>query len=159
MSRAVVIDTRNVHYTIIQKFTENHRLDFKKIKADKKIAVGVSEDQNFFNFLRMNGYECEFIESAVKVNEFIDKTLKNEECTVKLVTELFRCSDKFSELDIYSQNKSIVPAIHLLRSLGIKVRVIAAGIPRELRTVCDEWRELDLDDLLLKPTNQNIDKS
>lgn len=149
--KAIVIDTRNMQYTVTKKFPGS-RLNYKKLEADRKVAVGLDfgteENSNFINVLRMCGFETRFPKSIIVKEGSLKKTLQNEECTLLLVSELFRVSRKTDFITIVSQNKTLVPIIHLLKSLGIFIEVLGAGIPVELRRACDHWSEIKEEDLI-----------
>ena len=149
--KAIVIDTRNMQYTVTKKFP-NFRLNYKIFEIDRKIAIGLDfvteENSNFINVLRMCGFETRFPKSMIIKEGSLKKTLQNEECTLLLVSELFRIVNKVDHIIIVSQNKTLVPVIHLLKSLGIYIEILSAGIPVELRRACDHWSEIREEDLI-----------
>lgn len=149
--KALVIDTRNVQYTVTKKYPD-HRLNYKKLIADRRIAIGLDfnteENNNFINVLRMSGFETRFPRSMIVKEGSLKKTLQNEECSMLLISELFRIARKADHIIILSQNKTLVPVIHLLKSMGIFIEILGAGIPVELRRACDHWIEIQDEDLI-----------
>ena len=149
--KAIVVDTRNMQYTVTKKFL-SFRLNYLKLEADRKIAIGLDfeteENNSFINVLRMCGFETKFPRSIITKEGSLKKTLQNEECNLLLVSELFRISNKIDHIIIMSQNKTLVPIIYLLKSMGIFIEIFGAGIPVELRKACDHWSEIKEDDLI-----------
>lgn len=149
--KALIIDTRNMQYAISRKY-DIGRLDYKKLIADRKIAVGLEYDSeeanNFVNFLRMLHFEVKFPKSLISFEGELRKTLQNEECNVLLISEIFRIANKADHIIICSQNKTLLPIVKLLKANGIYVEILGVGIPTELRRACDLWVEVDSEDLI-----------
>ncbi len=140
MSIGLFVDVSNLYYCVNKRF--NSKIDYKKYlekigPVDHMVAYGTyikDEAKGFIKSLKGLGFSTKFVQTTVS---------RQTSLNVDIAVDIFMKSERLTKVILGTSNRDLTPLINWLRSKGIKVSIVACGIPTELKNRVDGITEID----------------
>ena len=163
----IFIDLSNLYYSVCKKW-EGMRIDYEKytyrimndfhfndrLEIKRAIAYGTETKYaatQFKGYLKAIGYEPKYKQSKL-IDAFGEQ--KRSFWEVGLTVEILSIAPKLDGIIIGSNNQDLIPLLEKLHHNGIRVGILACGIPKILKSYCDEWLEISEEMLVEEKTNE-----
>lgn len=143
----IFVDVSNCFYNINKRWPDrklNYDCYIKQalrtsgqVEASRAIAYGTQvEDtaRKFISCLNILGFEPKY------------KTIEKGQWyswDVGIAVDMIRNCENLDTIILGNSSRHMVPVVQFLQEKGVKVIVIACGIPRELRECCSKWVEIE----------------
>lgn len=164
MNTALFVDITNLYHCISREYG-GRRLDYQKLYDFvihltndtgllRAFAYGgqiADEATLFINALREIGYEPKYRQHKLGDD---NKIVRKVDWDVGLTMDLVKLSSKITTAIVASSDPDLIPVYLWLKSVGVKIIVVACGVPREVREVADRWFEIPMD--LLEAYNPDL---
>lgn len=150
---AVFCDVGNLYYCVGKKF-ETRKLDYRKYLEYAKTFGEVytsaaygsqvkEEAKNFILCLKQLGFTTRFRESDREEKRRVN-------WGAGIAIDIVQLIDRVDTVVLGSSDPDLLPVVEYIKSKGIKVIIIAAGIHRDLKSACNQFVEVS-EDMLEEP--------
>lgn len=164
MNTALFVDITNLYHCISREYG-GRRLDYQKLYDFafrltgetgllRAFAYGgqiADEATLFINALREIGYEPKYRQHKLGDD---NKIIRKVDWDVGLTMDVVKLSTKITTAIIASSDPDLIPVYLWAKSVGIKIIVVACGVPREVREITDRWFEIPME--LLEAYNPDL---
>lgn len=149
MSAALFVDISNLYYCVGKRF-EGRKLDYRALyeraeqfgELQRAFAYGIQQNDEavkFITCLKKLGYDTKY----KKPNQG-DK-VRRADWDVGIAMDVVRMVPRVDTIILGTADPDMMELIRWVKDQGVRVVVIACGIPRELKEEVSQFVEIDLD--------------
>jgi uncharacterized LabA/DUF88 family protein len=142
-------DVSNLYYCISRRFP-NQKLDYQKYlelaagddTVYRAFAYGIQlkdEATKFITCLKHYGFEAKYKNPRLSNQKEYKRTSWN----VGIGMDVVRIIDKLDVVVIGSADAELAPLVELIKERGRRCHILACGISKELKTVADQYTEIN----------------
>lgn len=148
----IYVDTSNLYHKIQRRFGAGSKLDYEqylgKCQGDDRfisetIAYGMqinNEASGFISCLKMAGFRVKF--KPPRIMTIGDREIKQCDWNVTIALDIVRVIDRLDVVVLGSSNTALVPLVRWIKERGVRVVILAAGVPNIFKEIADEVIEI-----------------
>ena len=150
MSIGLFVDTSDLYHKVKRKFESklcyeayyDTVADLGTIQQAFAYVVQTdNEASGFITCLRMIDFDVRFKRPRImKIN---DREIKRCDWGVKITIDVVKTIDHLDTIVLGISNPDYIPLIHWIKDQGVKVTILASGVPKSLRNIADNVIEID----------------
>lgn len=154
-SIGIFVDVSNLYYCVGKKF-DGKKLDYGKYTSAvtgpddivyRTIAYGMqidTEATKFIACLKHLGFETKYKKPRVHQTTEGKAEVRRVPWNVGIAMDIVRIvsNNKLDEVIIGSADPELASLVEWIKERGIRCKILACGISKELKEVADEWKEI-----------------
>ena len=150
MAIGLFVDTSDIYHKVKRKFEGKLCYEaYYEVVSDlgtvqQAFAYGMqtdNESSGFINCLKMTGFDFRF--KRPRIMKIGDREIKRCDWGLKIAIDVVKIIDHLDTVILGISNPDFIPLIHWIKEQGVKVIILASGVPKSLKNVADSVIEID----------------